>query len=216
MSTELTRISATGLIAAYRRIEISPVEVTQSVLDRIEEFNPRVNAFCFVDGASAMDAARASEARWQRGEPIGLVDGVPTTIKDIVLAAGWPTLRGSLAVDRDQDWVDDAPATARLREHGAVLIGKTTTPEFGWKGMTDSPLSGVTRNPWSLEHTPGGSSGGAAAALAAGIGSVAHGTDGGGSVRIPASYCGLVGLKPTFGRVPHYPYRSPYSTLSAN
>ena len=213
MSTELTRISATGLIAAYRRIEISPVEVTQSVLDRIEEFNPRVNAFCFVDGASAMDAARASEARWQRGEPIGLLDGVPTTIKDIVLAAGWPTLRGSLAVDRDQDWVDDAPATARLREHGAVLIGKTTTPEFGWKGVTDSPLTGITRNPWNTDLTPGGSSGGAAAACALGLGALHVGTDGGGSVRIPAGFTGVFGLKASFGRVPAWP-ASPFGSVA--
>ncbi len=132
MSTELTGLSATRLIAAYRRKEISPVEVTQAVLERIEAFDSFVNAFCLVDGARAMDAARASEARWQRGEPIGLVDGVPTSIKDIVLTAGWPTLRGSLAIGRDQDWNDDAPVTARLREHGAVLLGKTTTPEFGW------------------------------------------------------------------------------------
>jgi aspartyl-tRNA(Asn)/glutamyl-tRNA(Gln) amidotransferase subunit A len=213
MSTELTRLSATRLIAAYRRIEISPVEVTQSVLDRIEEFNPRVNAFCFVDGASAMDAARASEARWQRGEPIGLVDGVPTTIKDIVLAAGWPTLRGSLTVDRDQDWLDDAPATARLREHGAVLIGKTTTPEFGWKGVTDSPLTGITRNPWNTDLTPGGSSGGAAAACALGLGALHVGTDGGGSVRIPAGFTGVFGLKASFGRVPAWP-ASPFGSVA--
>ncbi len=213
MSTELTRLSATRLVAAYRRKEISPVEVTRAVLDRIEELDATVNAFCLVDGASAMDAARASEARWQRGEPIGLVDGVPTTIKDIVLAAGWPTLRGSLAIERDQDWSDDAPVTARLREHGAVLLGKTTTPEFGWKGVTDSALTGITRNPWNTGLTPGGSSGGAAVACALGLGALHIGTDGGGSIRIPAGFTGIFGLKATFGRVPAWP-PSPFGTVA--
>ena len=213
MSTELTRLSAARLITAYRRKQISPVEVTQAVLDGIEAFDPDVNAFCLVDGASAMDAARASERRWQRGEPMGLVDGVPTTIKDLVLTAGWPTLRGSLAVDRDQDWKDDAPVTARLREHGAVLLGKTTTPEFGWKGVTDSALTGITRNPWNTGLTPGGSSGGAAAACALGLGALHVGSDGGGSIRIPAGFTGVFGLKATFGRIPAWP-ASPFGSIS--
>ena len=213
MSTELTGLSATHLIAAYRRKEISPVEVTQAVLARIEELDGFVNAFCLVDSARAMDAARASETRWQRGEPIGLVDGVPTTIKDIVLAAGWPTLRGSLAIERDQEWNDDAPVTARLREQGAVLLGKTTTPEFGWKGVTDSPRTGITRNPWNTDLTPGGSSGGAAAACALGLGALHIGTDGGGSIRIPAGFTGVFGLKATFGRVPAWP-GSPFGSIA--
>jgi aspartyl-tRNA(Asn)/glutamyl-tRNA(Gln) amidotransferase subunit A len=213
MAIELTRLSATRLIAAYRRKEISPVEVTQAVLDGIEAFDSQVNAFCVVDSARAMDAARASEARWQRGAPMGLTDGVPTTIKDIVLSAGWPTLRGSLAVPRDQDWSDDAPATARLREHGAVLIGKTTTPEFGWKGVTDSALTGITRNPWNTDLTPGGSSGGAAAACALGLGALHIGTDGGGSIRIPAGFTGVFGFKTTFGQVPAWP-ASPFGTIA--
>jgi aspartyl-tRNA(Asn)/glutamyl-tRNA(Gln) amidotransferase subunit A len=205
MSSDLTRLSATQLIAAYARKDVSPLEVTQAVLDGIEAFNSRVNAFCVIDGERALQSARTSEARWQRGEPVGLVDGVPTTVKDIVLAAGWPTLRGSLSVARDQDWSDDAPATARLREHGAVLLGKTTTPEFGWKGVTDSPLTGITRNPWNTDLTPGGSSGGAAAACALGLGALHVGTDGGGSIRIPAGFTGIFGLKATFGRVPAWP-----------
>jgi len=213
MSAELTRLSATQLLAAYRRKDLSPVEVTQAVLDGIEAFNPAVNAFCLVDAAGAMDTARASEARWRRGRPAGLVDGVPTTIKDIVLAAGWPTLRGSLSIDRDQDWPDDAPVTARLREHGAVLLGKTTTPEFGWKGVTDSPLTGITRNPWNTGLTPGGSSGGAAAACALGLGALHIGTDGGGSIRIPAGFTGIFGLKATFGRIPAWP-ASPFGTVA--
>jgi aspartyl-tRNA(Asn)/glutamyl-tRNA(Gln) amidotransferase subunit A len=213
MSTDLTRLSATRLLAAYRGKEISPLEVTRAVLERIEAFDPQVNAFCLVDAARAIDAARASEARWQRGEPRGLVDGVPATVKDIVLAAGWPTLRGSLSTEREQDWSDDAPATARLREHGAVLIGKTTTPEFGWKGVTDSPLTGITRNPWDTRLTPGGSSGGAAAACALGLGALHIGTDGGGSIRIPAGFTGVFGLKATFGRVPAWP-ASPFGSVA--
>jgi aspartyl-tRNA(Asn)/glutamyl-tRNA(Gln) amidotransferase subunit A len=213
MSAELTRFSATRLVSAYRRKEISPVEVTQAVLDGIEAFDPAVNAFCLVDGTRAMDAARASEARWQRGEPLGLVDGVPATIKDVVLCAGWPTLRGSLAVPREQDWSDDAPVTARLREHGAVLMGKTTTPEFGWKGVTDSKLTGITRNPWNTDLTPGGSSGGAVAACALGLGALHIGTDGGGSIRIPAGFTGVFGLKTTFGLVPAWP-ASPFGTVA--
>jgi aspartyl-tRNA(Asn)/glutamyl-tRNA(Gln) amidotransferase subunit A len=213
MSAELTRLSATRLVSAYRRREISPVEVTQAVLDGIEAFDSAVNAFCVVDAAGALRSARASEARWRRAEPAGLVDGVPATIKDLVLSAGWPTLRGSLSVDRDQDWSEDAPVCARLREHGAVLIGKTTTPEFGWKGVTDSPLTGITRNPWNTDLTPGGSSGGAAAACALGLGALHIGTDGGGSIRIPAGFTGLFGLKATFGRIPAWP-ASPFGTVA--
>ena len=142
-----------------------------------------------------------------------MLDGVPTSIKDLILTRGWPTLRGSRTVDPKQPWDVDAPATARLREAGAVLLGKTTTPEFGCKGETNSPLTGITRNPWDLSKTPGGSSGGTAAAVAAGMGPLSVGTDGAGSVRIPAAFCGNFGLKPSFGRVPAYPL-SPMGTVA--
>jgi aspartyl-tRNA(Asn)/glutamyl-tRNA(Gln) amidotransferase subunit A len=131
----------------------------------------------------------------------------------LILTRGWPTLRGSRTVDPNQPWDIDAPATARLREAGAVLLGKTTTPEFGCKGETNSPATGITRNPWNLNHTPGGSSGGTAAAVAAGLGPIGVGTDGAGSVRIPAAFCGNVGLKPSFGRVPAYPL-SPFGSVA--
>src|ERR1700730_10227999 len=121
-------------------------------------------------GTRAMLQSRESERRWQRGEAVGRLDGVPVTIKDLLPMRGFPTLRGSRLVDRDQNWSEDAAATARLREAGAVILGKTTTPEFGWKALGDSPLTGITRNPWDLSRTPGGSSAGAAAACAAGIG----------------------------------------------
>ncbi|MCZ9342519.1 amidase family protein, partial [Streptomyces sp. TRM76130] len=133
--------------------------------------------------------------------------------KDILLMRGHPTLKGSRTVSEEGAWDEDAPSVARLREHGAVFLGKTTTPEYGWKGVTDSPLSGVTRNPWDPARTAGGSSGGAAAAVALGAGPLALGTDGGGSVRIPASFCGIFGLKPTYGRVPLYP-ASAFGTLA--
>jgi len=205
-------LGATELLEAYRKHEVSPVEVTRAVLERIERLNPVLNAFNLVS-ERALEDAKASEARWLAGQPKGLLDGVPVSIKDILLTKGWPTLRGSKTVDPKGPWSDDAPASARLREHGAVLLGKTTTPEFGWKGVTDSPLTGITRNPWNPKKTPGGSSGGAAAALAAGMGALAVGTDGGGSIRIPCSFTGLFGLKPSFGRVPAWPL-SPFGTVA--
>jgi aspartyl-tRNA(Asn)/glutamyl-tRNA(Gln) amidotransferase subunit A len=212
-STDPADWSATALAAAYRRRELSPVEATQAVLRRIERADPRVNAFCLVDADRALSDARAAEERHAAGAPLGPVDGVPTSIKDIFLTKGWPTLRGSRAIDPDQPWEEDAPSVARLREGGAVLVGKTTTPELAWKGVTDSPLTGVTRNPWDPSRTAGGSSGGAGAAVVLGMAPLATGTDGGGSVRIPGSFVGCVALKPTYGRVPHYP-ASPYGTLA--
>ena len=172
MDSEIADLTASALLAHYAGKTLSPVEAVRAVLARIERYNPAVNAFCLVDEPRAMAAARASEARWMRGEPQGLVDGVPASIKDLILTRGWPTLRGSLTISPDQPWEEDAPCVARLREHGAVLLGKTTTPEFGWKGVTDSPLTGITRNPWDPSKTPGGSSGGAAAAAALGMGAL--------------------------------------------
>mgnify|MGYP002735237917 FL=1 len=216
-ATDLTQCPAHELLQLYRSGQASPVEATQAVLARIERLNPQINAFCVVDPDAALASARASEARWQAhrssGAPVGELEGVPTTIKDLILTRGWPTLRGSRTIDPQQAWDVDAPATARLREAGAVLLGKTTTPEFGCKGETNSPATGITRNPWNTAHTPGGSSGGAAAAVAAGLGPLAVGTDGAGSVRIPAAFCGNVGLKPSFGRVPAYPL-SPFGSVA--
>ena len=211
--TDVTRLSATQLLGLYRRRELSPVEATRAVLARIDTQNAVTNAYCLVRDEEALASAKESEQRWQAGEPAGLLDGVPVSVKDLLLTSSWPTLRGSLTIDEAGPWTVDAPAVARLREHRAVLLGKTTTPEFGWKGVTDSPLTGVTRNPWDTGRTPGGSSGGAAAAVASGLGPLALGTDGGGSIRIPASFCGIVGLKPTHGRVPVYP-PSTFGTLS--
>ena len=195
--TDVTQLTADALLQLYRTGQASPVEVTQQVLNRIARLNPVLNAFCWVDEPAALQSARLSEQRWQahrhQGATVGALEGVPVSIKDLILTRGWPTLRGSRTVDPDQAWEVDAPVTARLREAGAVLLGKTTTPEFGCKGETNSLLTGISRNPWNLDHTPGGSSGGASAAVSAGLGPLAIGTDGAGSVRIPASFCGNVG-----------------------
>ena len=209
----LHQLSTEQLVATYRAKKLSPVEVTESVLSRIENHNNAVNAFVLIDADAAMLSARASEVRWGRGEPLSPIDGVPSTLKDTMLTKGWPTLRGSKTTDPNVEWNSDAPPVARLREGGAVFLGKTTTPEFGWKGVTDSALSGVTRNPWNTSRTTGGSSGGAVAAAALGMGVLHTGTDAGGSVRIPATFTGLFSLKPTYGRVPAWP-ASPFGTLS--
>ena len=213
----MTQLPAHALLDLYKRGETSPVEVTQAVLTRAARVNPKINAFSLLDEKSAMASAKESEIRWQAhrqsAAPLGALEGIPTSIKDLILTQGWPTLRGSRTVDPHQAWDVDAPVTARLREAGAVLLGKTTTPEFGCKGETNSPATGITRNPWNLNKTPGGSSGGTAAAVAAGLGPLGVGTDGAGSVRIPAAFCGNFGLKPSFGRVPAYPL-SPFGSVA--
>ncbi len=211
--SELTGFGAVRLVDGYRTGEFSPVEVTRAALERAERVQGAVNAFVRLDADDALARARESEERWLRGAPAGLVDGVPVTVKDLLPMRGGPTLRGSRTVSPEGRWEEDAPSVARLREHGAVFLGRTTTPEFGWKAVTDSPLTGVTRNPYDTSRTAGGSSGGAAAAVALGAGPLALGTDGGGSVRVPAAFCGVFGLKPTYGRVPLYP-SSPFGTLS--
>lgn len=210
--SDLADCTASELLRLFRSGQASPVDALRAVLARVERVNPRLNAFCWLDPESALAAARDSEERWRRGEARAL-EGVPATIKDLILTRGWPTLRGSRTIDPNQSWDVDAPATARLREAGAVLFGKTTTPEFGCKGETNSPATGITRNPWDPDKTPGGSSGGTAAAVAAGMGPLSVGTDGAGSIRIPAAFCGNFGLKPSFGRVPAYPL-SPFGTVA--
>lgn len=209
---DLHLLSAGELLKQYQNKSISPVDVINDVFDAIERHEPQVNAFVFTDQEAALKSAKLSEERWANGEPMGSLDGVPTTVKDVVVAKGWPTLRGSNTTD-DAPAKDDAPSVARLREQGAILIGKTATPEFGWKGVTDSARSGITRNPWNLDKTAGGSSGGAAVAAALGMGALHIGTDGGGSIRMPCAFTGMPGIKATFGRVPTYPL-SLFGTIS--
>ena len=211
-TADIETLTALELTVGYTTRTLGPVEVARHLLRRVEELDQSVNAFCHLDPEESLRQARASEDRYDAGEPLGPLDGVPVAIKDVFETRGWPTRKGSLLTSFEPS-TGDAPAVARLRETGAVFIGKTTTPDHGWKGLTDSPLTGITRNPWHLDTTPGGSSGGSAAALAAGMAPLALGTDGGGSIRIPGAFTGTVGLKPTFGRVPYAPM-SPFGTLA--
>ncbi|MGA2023565.1 MAG: amidase family protein [Steroidobacteraceae bacterium] len=197
--------SCADLNRAYGEGSASPLEVARHLLDRIERLDPQVNAFVFLDRPATLAAAALSEARWRRGAPLSALDGVPVSVKDLIAVAGWPLIRGSLALRGAAPPSEDAPAVARLREAGAVLLGKTATPEAGCKIVTRSPAHGVTLNPYDRSRTPGGSSGGAASALALGLGPLALGTDGAGSIRIPAAWSGVFGLKPSFGRVPIHP-----------
>ncbi|MFE8072403.1 amidase [Marinobacteraceae bacterium S3BR75-40.1] len=213
MANAVADMTAVEMIRLFQSRKLSPVEATQACLERIDKYNPRVNAYCLVDQETTLAEARASEARYQKGQPLGQVDGVPTAIKDVFLTKGWPTLKGSKTIDPNQEWNMDAPVIASLKRHGFVPLGKTTTPEFGWKGVTDSPLCGSTGNPWNPEKTAGGSSGGSASAVALGMGPLSLGTDAGGSIRIPAGFSGMFGLKPTAARVPFVP-GSPFGFLA--
>ncbi|WP_281928209.1 amidase [Roseibium album] len=200
----LCQMSARELAEAYRRQSVSPVEVVRACLARAEEIDPVFNAFSFIDHARALDAAKASENRWANGAPLSEVDGIPATIKDIVWVKDWQVRYGS-SVTSDAPATEDAPSVQLMRNAGVIFVGQTTTPEFGWKAVTDSKAFGITRNPRNKDKTAGGSSGGAAVAAALGAGVFHLGTDGGGSIRIPSAFCGLTGLKPTFTRVPAYP-----------
>ncbi|MDE3177099.1 MAG: amidase [Pseudomonadota bacterium] len=205
MGADLHFLGVRQLRAGYESKTFSPVEVARACLDRIDALNADFGAYCFVDHAAALRQARESEQRWLRGAPLGRIDGVPASIKDLFNTKGWPTRKGSRLAALAGSEREDAPCTARLREAGAVLLGKTTTPEIGWKGITDNPNGDVARNPHDRALTAGGSSGGAAVAAALGMGVLHIGSDGGGSIRIPSAFCGVFGLKPSFGRVPAYP-----------
>lgn len=208
----LAWISASSLTSHYRRGTLSPVDVVDAMLLRASTLKTHLNACVLIDEDGARAAAKESEARWRGNTPLSPLDGVPTTIKDTTPVKGWPTRYGSHATD-ETPASEDAAVTERLRRAGLVFLGKSATPEFGWKALTDSPLQGTTRNPWNLAHSPGGSSGGASALTAAGINPFNHGNDGGGSIRIPAAHTGLVGLKPSFGRIPQYPADSPFADV---
>ncbi|MCI3179586.1 amidase [Caulobacter sp. CCUG 60055] len=201
-----------GMERAYRAREISPVEAVEAALDAAEATQDTLNAFVFIDREGALRAAAESEMRWRAGSPLSPLDGAPVSVKDNIHVEGLPTSYGSLATTEEKRWGPDSPSVARMREAGMAIIGKTTLPDHAFKVTTESPLTGVTRNPWNPAHTPGGSSGGAAAAVG-GFGGLALGTDGGGSIRVPAAWTGVVGFKPSLARVPHHP-RGTFGPLS--
>lgn len=200
---ELLDLSIADLSRAYRSRDVSPVEVVRATAERVERANPVLNALWSIRLDEALASAGASEERWRRGRPLGPLDGVPVTIKDSIHKLGWPWMHGT-AANRDRlPSSFDAPPAARLDEAGVVMLAKTTMPDFGLLASGVSSAFGIVRNPWRTDASPGGSSAGAGASLAAGIGFASVGSDIAGSVRLPASQCGLVALKPTQGRIPH-------------
>ncbi|UZJ45541.1 amidase [Marinimicrobium sp. C6131] len=213
MSQAMLRMTAVQLLEQYRDGALSPVDVANAMLDQIERVDSETNGFCLVDRDTTLALARESEQRYRQNQPQGVLDGVPVAIKDVFFTPMWPTRKGSQAVDPKHTLDRTSPATAALARHGYVPVGKTTTSEFGWKAVTDNPVDGVTNNPWNPQKTAGGASGGSAVAVALGMAPLALGTDSGGSIRIPASFCGLVGFKPSSGEVPHWP-TSPFGSLT--
>lgn len=211
MANELNWLSAREMMLRFAAGELSPVDVLEATLAQLQTVNPALNAVCLLDEPLGRRLAEESTERWRRGSPLGPLDGVPVAIKDTAHVAGWPTRIGSHTTPTAPS-TEDTPGVARLREAGAVFFCKTTTPEFGWKGITHGGLTGVTRNPWDISRTPGGSSGGSAALVAAGVVPLATGGDGGGSIRIPAAFSGVFGLKPSYGVVPNF--LGPMGTLA--
>jgi len=204
MPDDLNWLSAREMVRRFATGELSPVDVLEATLAQLHTVDPVLNAVCLLDEPQGRRLAAESAERWRRGTPCGPLDGVPVAIKDTAHVAGWPTRIGSHATPATPS-TQDTPGVARLREAGAVFFCKTATPEFGWKGITHGPLTGITRNPWDPSRTPGGSSGGSAALVAAGVVPLATGGDGGGSIRIPAAFSGVFGLKPSYGVVPNLP-----------
>ena len=203
MSDDLNWLSAREMTRRFAKGDLSPVDVLEATLAQLRAVDPVLNAVCLLDEPQGRRLAAESAERWRRGTPLGPLDGVPVAIKDTAHVAGWPMRFGSRSTAAAPS-AEDTPGVARLREAGAVFFCKTTTPEFGWKGITDGPLTGITRNPWDTSRTPGGSSGGSAALVAAGVVPLATGGDGGGSIRIPAAFSGVFGLKPSYGVVPNF------------
>lgn len=212
VNTEIAGLTALEMLELFELGELSPVDATEAAFGQIHALDEHVNAWCHLDEETTLAEARRSEERWRRGMPMGTLDGVPVAVKDVFMTRGWPNRKGSKVVP-DTPVGDDAPIVVSLRRNGFVPLGKTTTPEFGWKGVTDSPLCGPTNNPWNPTLTAGGSSGGSGAAVPLGMGPLALGTDAGGSIRIPAAFCGIVGHKPTQGRIPFWP-TSPFGQLA--
>ena len=201
---ELCFTPATELVAAIRAGKLSAVEITSTVLERIAALEPKLNGFAHLAAEQAMEAAASADRVLADGDSLGPLHGIPVTIKDLEPARGMPFERGTYLFRGDVAPADNV-VVARLRAAGAIILGKTTTPEFGWKGVSHSPLTGVTHNPWKLGLNAGASSSGAGVGAAAGYGPLHQGSDGAGSIRMPAHFCGVYGLKPTYGRVPQSP-----------
>src|SRR6266702_6057424 len=202
--TDLCFTPATELVGAIRDKELSSVEITSTVLDFIAALEPKLNAFAHLAAEEAMDAAAKADSALAKGATLGPLHGIPVTIKDLEPVRGMP-FEGGTYLRRGDVAAADNVVVSRLRNAGAIILGKTTTPEFGWKGVSQSPLTGITHNPWKHGHNAGASSAGAGVAAAAGYGPLHLGSDGAGSIRMPAHFCGVYGLKPTYGRVPYYP-----------
>ncbi len=205
---EICFMSAIDMFEAVRRQELTSVEITETIIERIEKINPITNAYCTTTFDLARKMAKEADDKVNKGEKLGLLNGIPTSIKDLNPVKGIRTTYGSKIFENNIAKHDDI-AVQRLRTQGCVILGKTNTPEFGFKGVTDNLIFGQSRNPWNLDFTTGGSSGGAASAVVSGLGPLAQGSDGGGSIRHPSSFCGAFGLKPSFGRVPRYPLKFP-------
>jgi Asp-tRNA(Asn)/Glu-tRNA(Gln) amidotransferase A subunit family amidase len=214
-TTELCFTPATELARLIRARKISPVEVTEATLARIERVNPQLSAFVTVTADRARADAKAAEARALKGESVGPLDGIPHSIKDLEPTAGIRTTYGSKFFEHNVP-AEDGVVAARMKASGGILLGKTNTPHFGHRDMCDNLIGPPCRNPWKPDRTSGGSSGGAGAAVASGLGPVAHGSDGAGSIRIPAALCGVFGLKPSFGRVPYHPNADYWAARSHN
>src|SRR5262245_46598774 len=214
-ATDLAYTPALELGRLYRAKSLSPVEVTDAVLSRIEHLNPKLNAYLTVTADHARELARAAEARFQHGQPRGALDGIPYSIKDLEPTAGIRTTYGSKFFEHNVPTEDGAVAS-RLRASGGVLLGKTNTPHFGYKDMCDNLIGPPCKNPWNIARTSGASSGGAGSAVAAGLGPIAHGSDGSGSIRIPSALCGIFGLKPSLARVPYWPSADLWNARSHN
>lgn len=200
-------LNGQALHQAYKEGSLTPLVVCTQLWQQLKHYNPKVNAFSYLAEAESLEMAKAATKRWQQGKPLSAIDGWPISIKDSLAVRTWPLHAGAM-VRTNTSSAEDAPVVHHLRQAGAIFFAKTTMPQWGWKGVTDSLMTGVTHNPWDLNKTCGGSSGGAAVAVALGLGVAAIGTDGGGSIRIPGAFCGVIGYKPTHHLIPRYPVYS--------
>ena len=213
MNQELWKYSVREIITGYKKKLFDCVELTNSIINQIKKLNKKINAFVEFDEEKIIKQAILAKKRWEEGKTLGSLDGIPISIKDLLITKDYPTYRGTFTKSIPYDSNKNAPVVDKLVHSGAIILGKTTTPEFGHKGTTASARYGETLNPWNIKTNSGGSSGGSSAAVSSGMGPLSIGTDGGGSIRIPCSFCGLFGHKPTFGRVPAYPI-SPFGTVA--